>query len=472
VKRRIHLLAVLLAIATLVVTAVEEKHLAVYAPQATYSIRVVDRNGREYVSLLEVLTALGNARARVDGDKWKLRFNSTDSEFKAGKTKAKVNRKDVHMPAPFLLENGQGFVPLQALGPVLSRLVSGNLEFRESARRVFIGGARTQFTTEFQKNAPPKLVVHFSAPVNPTIATEPGKLRMVFTREPIVSAVPAQTFDDKTIKGASFAERDGLAELTINGGAPLQATFGDQNRTITIAPVPPVQAQAPPPPPPPQPSATGPGWPTSGPAAPGPPPVVHPRATVVIDPGHGGDDRGAALSESLAEKEVTLAWARRLRAALEQKGITAMLLRDGDTSLTSDQRAALANAARPQIFISLHAGSTGSGVRIYTAQLGETGPRAGGFLPWDTAQAAFLDSSRTLAGSVAAEMHKREIPAGTAPVFVRPLNNIAASAVAIEVMPPTADINGLMTVGYQQSVCAAIAEGIAALGKTVASGVR
>jgi N-acetylmuramoyl-L-alanine amidase len=191
---------------------------------------------------------------------------------------------------------------------------------------------------------------------------------------------------------------------------------------------------------------------------------------VVIDPGHGGDDRGAALSASLAEKDVTLVWARRLRAALEQKGITAMLLRDGDTSLSSDQRAALANAARPQVFVSLHAGSTGSGVRIYTAHLGETGPRVGSFLPWDTAQAAFLDASRALAGSVAAEMHKHEIPAGTAPVFVRPLNNIAASAVAIEVMPPTADIAGLMTTGYQQSVCAAIAEGIAAVGKNGASG--
>ena len=418
---------------------------------------------------MDVLIALGSPRARVEGDKWKLRFQDTDSEFKAGKTKAKVHRKDVHMPAPFLLENGQGFVPLPALGPVLLRLVSGNLEFRESARRLFIGGARTQFTAELQKSAPPRLVLHFSAPVNPSIATEPGRLRMVFTREPIVSAVPAQTFDDKTIKGASFAEHDGLAELTINAGAPLQATFGDQNRTIAIAPVQPVQAQAPPPPP--LPPATGPGWPTSVPGAPGAPaPVVHPRATVVIDPGHGGEDRGAALSESLAEKDVTLAWARRLRAALEQKGITVMLLRDGDTALSSDQRAALANAARPQIFISLHAGSTGSGVRIYTAHLGETGPRAGGFLPWDSAQAAFLDASRALAGSVAAEMHKREIPAGTAPVFVRPLNNIAASAVAIEVMPPTADISGLMTMGYQQSVCAAIAEGIAALGKTVASG--
>jgi N-acetylmuramoyl-L-alanine amidase len=363
-------------------------------------------------------------------------------------------------------------VPVQSLGPVLSRLIPSKLEFREAARRVFIGGATTQFTAELQTTAPPKLVLRFSAPVNPSIATEPGKLRMVFTREPLIANTPAQTFDDKMIKDASFAEHDGLAELTIHSGAPLQATFGEQNRTITIAPVQPAQAQAAPAPEP-APSATGPGGLPAqpAPAAPGTAaPVAHPRATVVIDPGHGGDDRGAALSERLVEKDVTLAWARRLRAALEQKGITAMLLRDGDISVSPDQRAALANAARPQVFVSLHAGSTGSGVRIYTAHLGETAARVGSFLPWDSAQAAFLDASRALAGSVAAEMHKHEIPAGTAPVLVRPLNNIAAPAVAIEVMPPTADIGGLMATGYQQSVCAAIADGIAAAGKTGATG--
>ncbi|HZD26819.1 MAG TPA: N-acetylmuramoyl-L-alanine amidase, partial [Alphaproteobacteria bacterium] len=194
-------------------------------------------------------------------------------------------------------------------------------------------------------------------------------------------------------------------------------------------------------------------------------PPARPRPAVVIDPGHGGDDRGALLSPSLPEKQVTLAWARRLRSALQQKGITAILLRDSDISLTLDERAALANAARPQVFITLHAGSVGTGVRIYTAHMGESAPRAGSFLPWNSAQAAFLDGSRAVAGSIAAEMRKREIPSGTAPVFLRPLTNIAGPGVAIEVMPVTADVGTLMSAGYQYSVCAAIADGIAASGK-------
>lgn len=461
-----HVAAIVITIAALAATAADDKRLSVYTPQSFYAVSVLERDGHEYVPLLDVLTPLGSATARQDGDKWKLKFRDTDSEFKDGKTKVKVNRTNVKLSAPFVIDSGRGLVPLRSIALVLARLVPTTLDFREPARRIFLGGTATQFTAELQPGGG-KLVLHFSAPVNPAIATESGKLRMIFSREPLVSVVSTQAFDDKVIRTANFSEHDGVAELLINTGAPVMATFSEQNRTITIAPVPPVRAQAPapspaPPLPPTSPTATA-------PVAPGAALVAHPRATVMIDPGHGGDDRGAALSATLAEKDVTLAWARRLRAALEQKGIPATLLRDGDTTLTSEQRAAISNAARPLVFITLHAGTAGSGVRVYTAHLGESAPRAGSFLPWDTAQSAFLDGSRALAGSVVAEINKRSIAVATAPVVLRPLNNITASAIAIEIMPPATDVAGLTSAAYQQTVCAAIAEGVAGSTKPAAS---
>ncbi|MGB9103861.1 MAG: N-acetylmuramoyl-L-alanine amidase [Terriglobales bacterium] len=467
-----HVVAIVLTIAALAATTADDKRLSIYTPQSSYAVNVLNRDGHEYVPLLDVLVSLGSAGAYQDGDKWKLKFSESESEFKAGKTKAKVNRKNVQLSAPFVIENGRGLVPLHSLGLVLSRLMAATVDFREPARRVFIGGAATHFTAELQP-AGAKLVLHFSAPVNPAIATEPGKLHMIFSREPVVAPAGTQAFDDKVIRAANFSEHDGVAELLIHTGAPVLATFSDQNRTITIAPVPQVRAPAvaasPPSAAPSPPSPTSPTVPAPAQVAPEAAQVAHPRATVVIDPGHGGDDRGAALSATLAEKDVTLAWARRLRAALDQKGIPATLLRDADNALTSDQRAAIANAARPLVFITLHAGTTGSGVRVYTAHLGESAPRAGSFLPWDTAQSAFLDGSRALAGSVVAEITKRAIPVATAPVMLRPLNNIAASAIAIEIMPPATDVAGLTSVAYQQTVCAAIAEGVAGSTKPVVS---
>ncbi len=462
-NRRLQLLA-LVALAALLAVAADELRLTVYAPQASYSVIVVERNGHEYVSLLDVLVRLGNATADVDRDKWTLHFNSSDSEFKAGKDKAKIRGKNTGLPAPFLIENNNGLAPVEALPTVLSRLLDTPVTVRSGGRRVFIGSSGTLFTANFEKSAG-KLVLRFSAPVNPTIANDPGRLRLTFNRDPVIAGVPSGTFDDKTITSFNFSEANGTAELTIHGGAPLMATFGDGNKTITVAPAPaPAQvahtapAAAPPASSPPA------APPAPAPAAPSPEAVAPARrALVVIDPGHGGDDRGAALTDALAEKNVTLAWAKRLHAALAQKGISATLLRESDISLTLDQRAALANAARPLVFITLHAGSVGNGVRVYTAHLGEVGGRNGAFLPWSTAQAAYLDSSRVVAGSIAAEFNKRDIPFGTAPVFLHPLNNVAAPAIAVEIMPPGNDVSILNSGNYQQAICTALAEGIAAV---------
>ncbi len=56
-----------------------------------------------------------------------------------------------------------------------------------------------------------------------------------------------------------------------------------------------------------------------------------PHFYAVVDASHGGDDRGALLSTQLAEKDVCLALARRLRQELESRGISTLVLRDPDT---------------------------------------------------------------------------------------------------------------------------------------------
>src|SRR5579864_6217857 len=51
---------------------------------------------------------------------------------------------------------------------------------------------------------------------------------------------------------------------------------------------------------------------------------------VIIDAGHGGNDRGAQLSNGVWEKDFTLALARRLKNELLERGIQAHLLRETD----------------------------------------------------------------------------------------------------------------------------------------------
>src|SRR5256885_10614956 len=84
---------------------------------------------------------------------------------------------------------------------------------------------------------------------------------------------------------------------------------------------------------------------------------------VVIDPAHGGSDLGSRFSATSNEKDITLAFARRLRNELQAQNIPARLLRDSDVQLTTEQRAIAANTAQPAIFISIHAGLPSNGVR-------------------------------------------------------------------------------------------------------------
>jgi len=77
--------------------------------------------------------------------------------------------------------------------------------------------------------------------------------------------------------------------------------------------------------------------------------------TLVIDPGHGGQDPGAVGPQGVTEKNLVLDLAQRLRARLlRQDGYRVLLTREQDVKMTLKQRVAFANAARADLFISLH----------------------------------------------------------------------------------------------------------------------
>lgn len=78
--------------------------------------------------------------------------------------------------------------------------------------------------------------------------------------------------------------------------------------------------------------------------------------TIVIDPGHGGEDPGAVGRGGSLEKDVTLAIARRLKAKIDaQPNMRALLTRDGDYFIPLGQRVAKARRLKADLFVSVHA---------------------------------------------------------------------------------------------------------------------
>lgn len=446
----------------------DEKHLSVYSAVANYSLPVTDRMGREYIGLLEVLEPLGRISARVEGQHWKLRFNNIDADFVRGKTRARVRGHDLDLGAPFLIDNSRGLVALSSLGALLPHFLGNPVGFHEAARRLFIGDVATLVNAQLDANNPPRLVLNFTAPVNPTISTEPGKLRMVFAREPLVPPVtPSLTFENNTISQATFSENNGVADLTVTASTPLMASFSNNGRTITVTAVSPGTAgagNAPASGSPSGPAGTPPDTETANSAIAQAPPVnAARRILVVVDAAHGGAERGAALTEALEEKTVTLGFARLLRHELERQGFSVLLLRTGDETLTLDQRAGSANSARAGIYISLHAASEGSGARVYTAMLPVAGQDRGPFHAWNAAQTTALPVSQSAAAAIIAEMQKHQLPAREYTASLRPLNNVAMPAVAVELAPGPNGVADLASANYQQKAAAAIADGVASL---------
>src|SRR5438309_8920373 len=75
--------------------------------------------------------------------------------------------------------------------------------------------------------------------------------------------------------------------------------------------------------------------------------------TVVLDPGHGGYDKGQ-VSRYGYEKDFALDVARKLRPLLQSKGMRVIMTREGDYFVPLEVRAQIANKARDSIFVSLH----------------------------------------------------------------------------------------------------------------------
>jgi N-acetylmuramoyl-L-alanine amidase len=81
-------------------------------------------------------------------------------------------------------------------------------------------------------------------------------------------------------------------------------------------------------------------------------------ATVVIDPGHGGEDPGAIGRRGSREKDVTLNISKRLKALIDaEPNMRAMLTRDGDYALQLGTRVQKAKDVRADLFVSIHADS-------------------------------------------------------------------------------------------------------------------
>jgi N-acetylmuramoyl-L-alanine amidase len=244
----------------------------------------------------------------------------------------------------------------------------------------------------------------------------------------------------------------GLVSADTASASPWQ----DSGQTPAQIPAPPQTQQTPTPPQQPVPALN-----------PAPPPApVHTGPVIVINPAHGGTDDGARADNGLLEKNVALIFARMLRSEFERQGFRVVMTRNDDSNPSYEDRAAVANAYRDAIFISLHVSSTGQlgATRTYCYQFSnplaivsaatDAGTPniapAGGLLVWEEAQRPYVESSHRVADALQSALAQKfpGSPATSTRFAVRELRSVAAPAIAVEVSSVTAgDSNSLLAIG-------------------------
>jgi N-acetylmuramoyl-L-alanine amidase len=176
---------------------------------------------------------------------------------------------------------------------------------------------------------------------------------------------------------------------------------------------------------------------------------------VVLDAAHGGEDGGAHLAGSEAEKTVTLALSVRLRSLLTARGFQVVTTREGNVNLTGDARAQIANraalSAGGSACVSFHATQSGAGIHLFVSSLAPTAPSR--FLAWKTAQSAYVARSLKLAGTFnSAFEHSGDSGSGIGPIAATlgraslpAVDSMACPAIAVEVAPIRGDDRKVVT---------------------------
>ncbi len=91
--------------------------------------------------------------------------------------------------------------------------------------------------------------------------------------------------------------------------------------------------------------------------------------TIIIDPGHGGEDVGCQSQDGLIEKDIVLGISKEVQQIGEQDGLSILLTRNKDVPTKRLQRVQFSNQNQGQLFLSVHCNASYSaghkGIRIY-----------------------------------------------------------------------------------------------------------
>ncbi len=372
-------------------------------------------------------------------------------------TLASVSGRLISLPAPPTRSGRRWVVPVEFISRALAPIYDSRLDLRKPSRLLIVGDLRV-----------PRIAVRYDPSALPTPSDQSliQSLRVVDTTTLAVELGP---------RFGAFRAASQPVDTTLRTIIDITAA------QTTEQPAPPA---APPVTPAPElPSAFLP--PTS------------PLRTIAIDPGHGGEDEGAKGGGGAKEKDLTLSVSRRVKATIEGRlGIRVILTRDDDRNVPIDDRTAIANNNKAELFISFHANGSmrpsTSGATIFSAAFdgaaraaaiaggGERVPTFGGGLRdielvrWDLAQTRHVDQSNAFAALIEQQFNGRiplaKRPSDAAPLRVLESANMPAVLIEMGYLTNPAQEKLLVSDVFQNAVVQSVYDAVIRFRDALAAG--
>ena len=364
---------------------------------------------------------------------------------------ASINGRVVTLPAPMARAGRRLLVPLDFIPRAVAPIYDSPIELRRASRLLIVGNVRVpRVVIRIDAAGPPtRATLDIVPPLMVSTAFDAGRVLLRVEADAIdVAAPPAGAGLIDQIRAGDQTTTIAIA-LSPRAGVPRISTTASNESTRVSVEVPAAASQeaaAPPPPPAPPPPAPAPEL---------PPPLPGARTarlqTMVVDAGHGGEDIGVHGPKGALEKQITLQAARRLKTLIETRlGVRVVMTRDDDRAVSPDERDAIANNSKADLFLSLHANgapsATVKGAQVYYLRLDRAGeearrnaaaselilPVVGGttrpidIIPWDLAQASHVDASSRFASIIEEELEKHA-PMGPRPLQQTPMRVLSGA---------------------------------------------
>ena len=325
------------------------------------SLRAEERDGRTFLSVNDAVAALDGSMTFDEKTRsYEVKLKGRSAVFGVDAALAVVDTKLVSLGAPV---RGQGALAWaepeffqKVVGPMAGLPLIWDRATRTlSVRRSEVAEIMVE-TSVAELGETTKVVFRFSQKPSYAVETTADQVILHVPGARLVAPSPEKLLDSPRVARLLIRGGDITIVFREKGLVPNVYAVGAPPRLVVD-----VAKGAAPPPPGARPPVLTPGTPSSK------------VMTVVLDPGHGGVEEGAKGPGGLLEKDATLAFVKTVQEVLARRGYRVVTTRSSDATVGLEDRAAQANEAKADVFLSIHCNAsrsaTAHGTEVYYLSL-------------------------------------------------------------------------------------------------------